>query len=576
MMQRFFRPSMAIALSVAVVLVAVVVVFQGPPAQGRPTPVPVRAGEREVAWLYPATGAPSWQRFVEAVRRSAVRLQREGADIAADDRNAFPSETTTVPEVALSSGEGGPRFVFRWYKLTSDWKTNDWIEALIQRQPPPLAIVGGSNSESARELATSLRLAADSLPNAERPLLFLTTATADRVASSDEGERGSGESTSRPSVQLTQVYPQRTFRFCFSNGQMAAAVSNFIWSRDDLRPQRDPYYAATWRDDSYSRDFVEGFDSALRQVIARDSTNLWAWASNQALLRSWPPFAGGIFPVQRLRGNPYFSQTASDFRLDIPPNKLSIASSVGSFDTPNPYEAKAAEEMLDHWSAFPQNRPLLILTGQSQPLRRFLRGVLRGVPSLSKRVEFVVATGDAISFNTVYRDRRDAWNILDLPFSLVFFCHRDPISPEAGFRAEGQRIDGDEQNNTAETGTEDVLLFGDIVEALMQSAAPADSPPCAHAEELAERLHEVRWRDGRTVRDGESAPLFDREGQRRGGTGEHVVCLKPMWDTNYPDRLLPRATIEVWAWPRVEGRQGERGQRWLRRGEPLTVSYNDP
>jgi hypothetical protein len=568
MLRVIFRPSILIALSAAVVVGAIVVVFQGPPAQGRPTPLPVLAGEHEIVWLYPATDSASWERFVAAVRRTAERSQRSGRPVQADDRSAFPQQTTTVPQVALSWSGPGPRFVFRWYKLTGDWKTRDWIEALLARQPPPWAVIGGDSSDSARELAAHLRRYAEDLPAQNRPLLLLTTATADQIASTQEGN-----------VALTQLYPGRTFRFCFSNKQMAAAVSDFIWQRDDLRPSRDPVYMAMWDDDSYSRDLIDGFRGALRQAMARDLANQWAWMTSQALFGVWPPGrGGGIFPVQRLTLDPIDPLTFSSFSLETPPASYRIASSVGSFDTPNPYEADAGSSVLDHWLANWQSRPLLIVAGQTQPSRRFLRGLVRGVPALSKRVEIVVTTGDAISFNTVYRDGQVAWNIQDLPFPLVFFCHRNPIDAGAGFRAATGRsgpAGADERNSTAETGTEDVLLFGDIVEALVQASAPAEGLPCASAAELAERLAEARADDDGIVLGDAGVPLFDGEGQRRSGSGEHVVCLRPAWDEDFKDRLLPRATIEVWAWRRRDWSRGERGQHWQRRGEPLTVWYSD-
>jgi hypothetical protein len=588
MLRHIFRPSILIALSAVVVIGAVVLVFQRPPGQGRPAPLPVLDEEREIVWLYPATNATSWERFVAAVRRTAERLQRDRPGLQGDYNAAFPQQTTAVPEVALSWNGSGPRFIFRWYKLTSDWKTADWVEALLKRQPPPLAIIGGSSSDSARELAMHLQRHAEELPAPDRPLLLLTTATADRVAPYTEGEPPppqSGRMTSRTSdedrlagVKLTQLYPGRTFRFCFTNKQMATAVSNFIWSRDDLRPTRDPVYMAMWNDDSYSRDLIDGFWGALRQEMARDLANQWVWIFDQMLLNFPLGVSGGILPEQRLQMDPTDPLSASTFRLDPPPTPHLIDSSVGSFDTPNPYEAKVAGEMLDHWLDNWQIRPLLIVAGQSQPSRRFLRGLIRGVPSLSKRVEIVVATGDAISFNTVYRDRQVAWNIQDLPFPLVFFCHRNPVDEDAGFRAgsDGPNRTGEEErNSTAETGTEDMLLFGDIVEALLQTVAPVDGAPCANAAELAERLAEARLEDERIVSGPAGIPLFNREGQRQSGTGEHVVCLKPMWNEN-KDRLLPRATIEVWAWRRRDWDRGERGQHWQRCGEPLTVLYNDP
>jgi hypothetical protein len=589
MIRQIFRPSILIALSAAVVVGAVVVVFQRPPAQGPPAPLPVLDTEREIVWLYPATNATSWERFVAAVRRTAERLQRDHPDLQSDYSAAFPQQTTAVPEVSLSWEGPAPRFVFRWYKLTSDWKTGDWIEALLKRQPPPLAIIGGSSSDSARELATYLQRHAEELPESDRPLLLLTTATADRVAGRSDGEpspspsrgmpRRSGEKDRSAGVKLTQLYRGRTFRFCFTNQQMATAVSHFIWSRDELRPTRDPVYMAMWNDDSYSRDLIDGFWGALRQEMARDRANHWVWLFNQAFLNFPLGAGGGILPEQRLPIDPDDPLSGSTVSLEFPAKPHLIASSVGSFATPNPYEAKVAGEMLDHWFGNWERRPLLIVAGQSQPSRRFLRGLVRGAPSLSKRVEIVVATGDAISFNTVYRDRQVAWNIQDLPFPLVFFCHRNPIDAKAGFRTawgEGQRAEEEEHNSTAETGTEDLLLFGDIVEAVLQTAAPVDGTPCANAEELAERLADARLAGDRIVAGSAGMPFFNVEGQRQSGTGEHVVCLKPMWHEKFMDRLLPRATIEVWSWKRLDWGHGVRGLYWQRVGEPLAVRYNDP
>jgi hypothetical protein len=584
MLKHLFRPSILIALSAAVVAGAVLVAFQAPPAQGRPTPLPVGADELEIVWLYTATNATSWERFVAAVRRTGERLERDHPGLHADINAAFPKQTTAVPEVSLALSGPGPRFVFRWYKLTGDWKTRDWVEALLKRDPPPLAIIGGSSSDNARELATYLNQLTAEVPEADRPLLLLTQATADRVTPFTEGDGStaraakdeSSETTS--GVKLTQLYPGRTFRFCFTNRQMATAVSNFIWSRDDLRPDKDPVYTAMWNDDSYSRDLIYGFWGALRQVVAQDLANQWLWAGSQAVSGVWPPGrGGGVFPVQRLQVYEDRPLSASSFRLDVPPTPHIIDSSVGSFGTPNHYEAKVAGELLDGLLSQSQSRPLLIVAGQSQPSRRFLRGLVRGVPSLSKQAQVVVATGDAISFNTVYRDRQVAWNIQDLPFPLVFFCHRNPIDPDAGFRAsagEEGRAD-DEQGSTAATGTEDVLLFGDIVEALLQTAAPLNGTVCANAAELAERLAGARLQDDRILLGGGGVLLFSEDGQRQSGTGEHVVCLQPVWDEDFKDRLLPRATIEVWAWRRRDWSQSERGQHWHRCGEPLTMSYSD-
>jgi hypothetical protein len=86
----------------------------------------------------------------------------------------------------------------------------------------------------------------------------LTTATAD---SSD-----SAEDFDQPNLNpLESLYPDRTFRVCFTNRQMARAVTRFIWSRQELKPDRGPVWTALWLDDGYSRDLYKGYQAELEQ-----------------------------------------------------------------------------------------------------------------------------------------------------------------------------------------------------------------------------------------------------------------------------------------------------------------------
>src|SRR3954467_1743046 len=75
---------------------------------------PLRDGDQEIAWLYAATNAAAWERFVTAVRR----VQDDCPDLAllVNDTEASPRQTTAVPELALSVG-GKSWLRFRWYKL---------------------------------------------------------------------------------------------------------------------------------------------------------------------------------------------------------------------------------------------------------------------------------------------------------------------------------------------------------------------------------------------------------------------------------------------------------------------------
>jgi hypothetical protein len=179
----------------------------------------------------------------------------------------------------------------------------------------------------------------------------------------------------------------------------------------------------------------------------------------------------------------------------------------------------------------------------------------------------------------IYRDRLVTWPIQDLPFNLVFFCHRNPIDEKAGFRPlptegmarprTGRAADhpvSESRPMTSASGTEDLLLHTDIVEALAL-AFRGSGTPCANASTLALELAKVRQQNGRLGLGPAGVPLFREDGQRQGGTGEHVVHLQPRFQG---DRVLPEATIDVW-------RRAERssGRQWERAGRQLLVSYDE-
>jgi hypothetical protein len=215
--------------------------------------------------------------------------------------------------------------------------------------------------------------------------------------------------------------------------------------------------------------------------------------------------------------------------------------SVGLYDQPNRWEAPVVRQLIDKKETqYPaQRRPLLVLpAGSSQAARRFLRGLFR--VSTKEARHFIVATGDGLSFNTVYRDRNVTWPIQDLPFNLVFFCHRNPVDANAGFQPEGKGQPVSPDQGSPATGTEDLLLNMDIVEAL--ALAVYQRWP-ANADELAPYLAQVRWDGERISFDSAGKPLFDAQGNRNSGTGEHLVWLRPSTRREQGDA---QAYIEVW------------------------------
>ena len=540
-----FRPAALVAVSAGLLALATLVVFPFDRGEGRPQPLPVAAGEQEIVWLYPATSTTSWERLTTAVQQACKSLAETypGLEMELDSGTEGDASLTAPPRVALRWPGAGGKLVFRWYKLTSQWTPRDWVRALMARDPPPLAIVGGNSSFWARELGVCLEEETRHVAEAIRPLLLLTTATADRVIT-PESLPHAPRSEEDHLAALTDLYPGRTYRFCFSTRQMATAVTRFVWSRPDLRPEGDPAYLVQWTDDSYSQDLFRGYMRVLPHRAADNFIQQWGWVTGAVGL--------GLSPMA-LAG-----WQSSGFRHEGAV-QLDIDSSVGSFNSPNPYEAKVVRDLLAQLRSGPASgSSLLIVTGQAQPSRRLLRDLARSAPDAPR--QFVVVMGDALGFNTIYRDRQVTWPIQDLPFRLVFFSHRNPIDASAGFHlSPGDGSSG----RTRAAGTEDVLLYRDIVEAV----ALAFRRGVTTAEELGRGLHVVRQvrdhialpEDGR-----EGVALFSADGQRSGGTGEHVVYLRPV---RQGDRVLPSAVIEVWA------RQGDRS--WLRVEPSLTVSYDE-
>ena len=139
----------------------------------------------------------------------------------------------------------------------------------------------------------------------------------------------------------------------------------------------------------------------------------------------------------------------------------------------------------------------------------------------------------------------------------------NPIDEAAGFHlSTGDGVTG----RTRASGTEDLLLFRDIVEAVALGFQRSGTG-CSTADELARGLHALRQVDDHLTLpadDREGIALFSPDGQRDSGTGEHVIYLRPV---RQGDRVLPSAVIEVWA------RRGDRS--WTLVEPSLTVSYDE-
>jgi len=465
-------------------------------------------GDQEIAWINLATNSATWERFIEGLHQAQIVLRGASppVELSIDETNAFPKQTAAIPEVALQVPGFRGRLWVRYYKLTSEMDAAYWIRELGERKPAPLAIIGGTSSDLAHDLARALRDREQW--HGQPPLFLIPTATSDRVAvKSGYVALPRDEETE----DLIRVYPDRSFRFCFTNSQMAEAVASFVWSQKELKPDAGPGYLVSWLDDPYSQDLVKQFHELL-----------------------WP---------QEPRTEDK-SKLRPSFEPPGPPSQRTIPHSMGGYSRPNARESDIAERLLDELGNHPtQERALLVLPAATQPARRFLRALVQNAPLEVERL--IVATGDYIDFNTVCRDRNFAWPIQDLPVRLVFFCHRNPVDTSAGFAILPE---------LTSTSTDSMLLYSDMALTLVRQAFQ-NSAVVEQADELRDGLRRLTTDAGQL--------RFDRDGNLRGGSGEFVVYLAP--DRNEHHRVQP------WAWLHIHQRSAVRGGWELVR--KLQVSY---
>ena len=478
---------------------------------GDETRLPV--GDQEIAWIHAATSGLIWDQFVRGVQRFEASEEGRRLGLSASYERANPEQTTAIPEIVLSRQGCSQRLHVRWYKLTSATDADSWVRVFRARKQPPLAIIGGSSSDRARDLALALRRGWD---HAETPppVLCITTATADRVWV-PEGP-GSGRD-----VPLHSLYAGRTFRFCFTNSQMADALVGFLLDRPDLAlpvPER----------------LLAGM---LAQTVA-----------GQPLAAAAAGLASAVRPVLSLawEDDPYSLDLAEHLRQFLerrtgwPVEEHRIAYSTGEVLRSNRPESKALRAIASDADTRLPNPPVILLPIGERPLRRVLRSLAAIDPRTAS--EAVVLTGDALSLDVVYRDRGVLWPLSELPFSLVFFAHEDPVGwPE---QADAGDTDGNDPS-----ATHDLLLNVRIVRLMTQAAwreAPSGHLALARsADELLDALRQYQ------------PALFDGDGNRLGTSGAYLICLRP----HRPGAGTAEATIQVWL-GRLDATSDPQTQRW--------------
>src|SRR5262249_17635164 len=152
---------------------------------------------------------------------------------------------------------------------------------------------------------------------------------------------------------------------------------------------------------------------------------------------------------------------------------------------PNPPEADLARTLGDDMVEIPGRRALVLLPAGTDPARRFLRALINGAPAM--RRSLVAASGDAIAFNDIFRDRDLASDIRALPVPLVLFTHQ---APTGAWEKRGG------QPPTPYSSAEDQILAEQVIPSLALAAFPEEGQRTlvADADELKEQLLPRRGR----------------------------------------------------------------------------------
>jgi hypothetical protein len=470
--------------------------------------------DQEIAWIYPATSGVTWDQFVRGVRRYEEGAEGQAAGLRVDYRRAYPEQTSATPELVLSRSGSNDRLHIRWYKLTSETDVAYWVRRFSESRKPPLAVLGGSTSDRARDLAVALQKAREA-SGRPTPLLLITTATADRVHLLDEADEG---------PELNRIYPDRTFRFCFTNSQMAEALVSFVVFQEALRPH--------------------GPLSAIVGAPGAASTSPLGGASLLACGLTAP-----VFSIE-WNDDPYSLDLAEHLRHEVRRHLLSslenrrIPYSTGDVLRPNGPEQAAVWELVEEWSRLPGQRKLLLLPAADRPMRRVLRSLAVVAPENSRQA--VVVTGDSLNLDIVFRDRDILWPIQELPFTLVFFAHENPVAwPPAQPAGEGKSPDAPRNRGS----THDLLLNAQIMRRMTEAAWQMQDGRLRLVDSPVELAEGLRHR---------APAFFDETGNRLQTSGAYVVLVQPRFDG---PRVLPEAVLSVWR-GRVESADGNRHWLW--------------
>jgi len=186
--------------------------------------------------------------------------------------------------------------------------------------------------------------------------------------------------------------------------------------------------------------------------------------------------------------------------------------SVGGYSQPNPVEQDVAARILSELRQSPEQRALIVLPTVPAPARRLLRAICERDPQAA--TQLVALNGDGMGANTILRDGEYLWPVPALPVPLLLFTHANPVDYSGSLQPPGS--------------TDDILQTRELIRIIVGVVFEPET--VSGPDALIQRLRSMEPR------------YFGTSGNRRGGTGEYLLLLRP---TPQSDAVAD-AVVEVW------------------------------
>ena len=200
----------------------------------------------------PATGSPVIPVFYP--ERVYWREFREGIQVCAR-KNLLRIVDETDLSVEVESSKSNRRIGFVWQGVRGVVALREEVEGVLSESPPPVAIIGSSNTVLTQAIARTLNEASEG-QGAAGPLLLIPWASSVLTDRSEPNE---------PPIGLLDILHGRTFRFCPNNQAQAGLLVDCMARRPSPVPAQKVIIIED-RQDPYSIDLADSFHREIEHA----------------------------------------------------------------------------------------------------------------------------------------------------------------------------------------------------------------------------------------------------------------------------------------------------------------------